>query len=129
VCAREISEQSPVEVFTDHIEDGWMGLDIGPHTQSRYAAHVGAAKTLVWNGPVGVFETAPFNVGTEVIASAAVQATKNGGTSIIGGGDTASAVHAMGLDKSMSHISTGGGASLVLLEGGSMPGIDVLTDA
>jgi phosphoglycerate kinase len=129
VCAREISEQSPVEVFTDHIEDPWMGLDIGPKTQERYAAHLAKAKTIVWNGPVGVFETSPFNVGTDVIAQAIAKATRNGATSIIGGGDTAAAVHTMGLGNTFSHVSTGGGASLVMLEGGPMPGIDILTDA
>lgn len=128
VGAREISEHSPVEVFTDHIDDGWMGLDIGPKTQERYATRVSTAKTIVWNGPLGVFETPPFNVGTEVIATAAVQATRNGATSVIGGGDTAAALRAVGLSNAFSHVSTGGGASLVMLEGGPMPGIDVLTN-
>lgn len=129
VCAREVSEQGPFEVFTDHIDNGWMGLDIGPKTQERYATRISTAKTIVWNGPMGVFEVPPFNVGTEVIATATAQATRNGATSVIGGGDTAAAVHAMGVGDQFSHISTGGGAALVMLEGGPMPGIDVLTNA
>ncbi len=128
VCGKEIAPVTPVRTFEDHIEDGWMGLDIGPQTQQRYATRLSKAKTIIWNGPVGVFEVGPFNVGTKAIAQAIADATSRGATSVIGGGDSAAAVEAFGMADRFSHVSTGGGASLTLLEGGPMPGLDILSD-
>ncbi len=129
VCGKEISDGTPIKVFEDHIEDGWIGLDIGPQTQHRYAERIGKARTIIWNGPMGVFEVGPFSVGTKAVADAMAAATRNGATTVIGGGDSAAAVEALGMDDAFSHVSTGGGASLRLLEGRNMPGLDALDDA
>ena len=109
------------------IEAGWMGLDIGPESQKAFAAAVAAAKTVVWNGPMGVFEMAPFAAGTRAVAQAM---TDNAAAmTVVGGGDSAAAVRVLGLDEEkFSHISTGGGASLEFLEGKILPGIAVLED-
>ncbi len=128
VCGKEISEQSPIQVFDDHIEGEWMGLDIGIHTMVQYAAKIAGAATVVWNGPMGVFETHPFDVGTRCVASAVAAATVNGATTIIGGGDSAAAVEQFGIANKFSHISTGGGASLKMLEGKALPGVEALTE-
>ncbi len=129
VCGKEPAASTPIKVFEDHIEDGWMGLDIGPQTQRRFAQRLARAKTIMWNGPVGVFEVGPFSVGTRAIADAVADATRRGATTIIGGGDSAAAVDSFGMSDRFSHVSTGGGASLTLLEGGPMPGLDALSDA
>lgn len=126
VCGKEISPETPIEVFEDHIGEGWVGLDIGPKTRHRYAERIAKAKTIIWNGPMGVFEIGPFSVGTRAIADAMAAATDKGATTVIGGGDSAAAVESFGMDDRFSHVSTGGGASLTLLEGGDMPGLDVL---
>ncbi|MFC1637602.1 phosphoglycerate kinase, partial [Candidatus Margulisiibacteriota bacterium] len=110
------------------IPDGWMGVDIGPETVKKFANAIKGAKTIVWNGPMGVFEMAPFAKGTLEVAKAVAAATAKGAVSIIGGGDSASAVKKAGLADKMSHISTGGGASLEFLEGKVLPGIAVLKD-
>ena len=109
------------------IEAGWRGLDIGPESQRTFAAAVASAKTVVWNGPMGVFEMTPFASGTLAVATAM---TENAGAmTVVGGGDSAAAVRTLGLDESkFTHISTGGGASLEYLEGKSLPGIAVLED-
>lgn len=107
------------------IEDGWMALDIGPKTAELYAREISGAKTVVWNGPMGCFEMAPFAEGTMSVAKA-IAATKC--LSIIGGGDSVAAVNKSGLADKMSHISTGGGASLEFLEGKALPGVVALTD-
>jgi phosphoglycerate kinase len=107
------------------IPDGYQGLDIGPETQRHYAAIVTAARTVVWNGPMGVFEMPPFDAGTRAVAEA-VAASKC--TSIIGGGDSAAAINQFGLADQVSHVSTGGGASLAMLEGKPFKAIDVLDD-
>lgn len=107
------------------ILDGWMALDIGPESATRFAAEVSKAKTVVWNGPMGCFEMKPFADGTLAIAKA-LAATKC--LSIVGGGDSVSAVNKMGLADKMTHISTGGGASLEFLEGKTLPGVAALTD-
>ena len=106
----------------------WRGLDIGPKTQQLFADTIRTAKTVVWNGPMGVFEMPNFAKGTEAVAKALVDCTKAGGTTVVGGGDSAAAIAQMGLDTKVSHVSTGGGASLEFLEGKVLPGVAVLTD-
>jgi len=108
------------------IPDGWEGMDIGPKTQILFAEEVAKAKTIIWNGPMGVFEFSNFAAGTRAIASALAANTE--ATTIIGGGDSAAAVQQMGFGDKVSHISTGGGASLEFLEGIELPGVAALTD-
>ncbi|CAG7626021.1 phosphoglycerate kinase [Rhodococcus opacus] len=109
------------------IPDGWMGLDIGPQSVRRFAAILTSAKTVFWNGPMGVFEFAKFAAGTKGVAEAIIEATGKGAYSVVGGGDSAAAVRQLGLpEDGFSHISTGGGASLEYLEGKELPGIAVL---
>ena len=109
------------------IPDGWMGLDIGPKTVELFAGAVKDAKTVVWNGPMGCFEFAPLSKGTYGVCDAVAGVKANGGVSIIGGGDSVSAVKKSGKADSMSHVSTGGGASLEFLEGKELPGVKALT--
>ncbi|MEN9205473.1 MAG: phosphoglycerate kinase [Thermostichales cyanobacterium SZTDM-1c_bins_54] len=111
------------------IPDGWMGLDIGPESVKTFQAALRDCKTIVWNGPMGVFEFDRFAVGTEAIARTLAELTQGGATTIIGGGDSVAAVEKVGLAGHMTHISTGGGASLELLEGRELPGIAALSDA
>jgi len=106
----------------------WLIMDIGPATSLLYSEVLASAKTIVWNGPMGIFEITPFDEGTKAVALAVAEATDNGATSIIGGGDSASAVNILGLEDRISHISTGGGASLEFLEGKTLPGLAALTD-
>ena len=103
-------------------------LDVGPRTTESYARAIVSARTVLWNGPMGVFETPPFDKGTRAIADAMAQATAQGATTIVGGGDSAAAVERAGLTSKMSHVSTGGGASLEFLEGKVLPGVAVLDD-
>ncbi len=107
---------------------GWMGLDIGPDTVAKFGAEIARAKTIVWNGPMGVFEMPAFAKGTLEIARAVAAATASGAISIVGGGDSVAAIHAAGLADKVSHISTGGGASLEFLGGRKLPGVEALTD-
>ncbi|MFA6636027.1 MAG: phosphoglycerate kinase [Candidatus Omnitrophota bacterium] len=126
VIAREINETSRRKVTKDeHIPDGWIGLDIGPKTIKSFNSILGEARTIVWNGPVGFFEMKPFSKGTKEVAKfiSGLDAT-----TVIGGGDTAAAVNQLKLGKKMSHMSTGGGASLEYLEGKELPGISALND-
>lgn len=116
-------------VSIDAIPDGWMGLDIGPESVKLFQNALSDCKTVIWNGPMGVFEFDKFAVGTEAIARSLADLTKQGATTIIGGGDSVAAVEKVGVAEQMSHISTGGGASLELLEGKELPGIAALDDA
>jgi phosphoglycerate kinase len=116
-------------VPADEIPDGTMGLDIGPASGEHFAAKLADAKTIAWNGPMGVFEFDAFAGGTRAVAQGIVDATASGAFSIVGGGDSAAAVRVLGYDEAgFSHISTGGGASLELLEGKVLPGLQVLED-
>jgi len=115
-------------VDVEAIPDGWMGLDIGPKTIELYRKEILDAKTIVWNGPMGVFEMDKFATGTIEIAKALAEATKHGAITVVGGGDSASAIAKAGLDKAVTHVSTGGGASLEFLEGKVLPGIAALND-
>ncbi len=115
-------------VAVGEMPDGWMGLDIGPETIKRFSAEIAGAKTIVWNGPMGVFEMPAFAQGTLQIAKAVATATSRGATSIIGGGDSVAAVQQAGLADKVSHISTGGGASLEFLACKKLPGVEALTD-
>ena len=127
VVADAFSAEAAHKVVTvDDIEDGWMGLDIGPNSRVLFADRIFDARTVVWNGPMGVFEMAPYAAGTRAVAEAI---TRVEGLTVVGGGDSAAAVRLLGIDESgFSHISTGGGASLEFLEGRTLPGIAVLED-
>ena len=116
-------------VSIDSIPDGWMGLDIGPDSVKLFQEALADCQTILWNGPMGVFEFDKFAVGTEAIANTLAELTKNNATTIIGGGDSVAAVEKVGVAEQMSHISTGGGASLELLEGKELPGIAALDEA
>jgi len=116
-------------VAIDAIPDGWMGLDIGPDSVETFKAALADCKSVIWNGPMGVFEFDAFAKGTEAVAYVLAEITGTGATTIIGGGDSVAAVEKVGVAEKMSHISTGGGASLELLEGKVLPGIAALDDA
>jgi len=129
VVAKEFKNDAEHKVVDeDGIEDGWMGVDIGPQSAISFGNIIKNAKTVVWNGPMGVFEMENFAEGTNAVAEALAEATKHGATTIIGGGDSASAIKQAGLEDAVSHVSTGGGASLMFLEGGDLPGVVALTD-
>jgi phosphoglycerate kinase len=117
----EVRKSDGVEV-----PDGWMGLDIGPRSSAAYAERIAAAGTVLWNGPMGAFELAPFAAGTRAVAEAVAEAP---GTTVIGGGDSVAALQQFGLAEKVDWLSTGGGASLELLEGKKLPGVEALRDA
>ena len=116
-------------VSRDAVPPDQAMLDIGSHSVQTFANEIARARTVIWNGPMGVFETPPFDEGTRRLAEAIAAATDSGATTIVGGGDSAAAVTEMGLEGRMSHVSTGGGASLEFLEGKTLPGVAVLDDA
>jgi phosphoglycerate kinase len=130
VAADSFAADAPHQtVAADSIPDGTMGLDIGPESGALFASKLADARTIAWNGPMGVFEFEAFAAGTKTVAQGIIDATSAGAFSIVGGGDSAAAVRLLGFDEAaFSHISTGGGASLELLEGKELPGIAVLTD-
>jgi len=128
VVAREMKKGTQVQMCDIGATPAdQMGLDIGPTTVERYSKELAAARTIFWNGPMGVFEIPPFERGTMSIAYAIAEATKKGATSIVGGGDSVSAVHKAGVSDHITHISTGGGASLELLAGHTLPGVEALS--
>ncbi len=128
VAADKFAPDAETKIVGQDIPDGWMGLDIGPETVKLYSDVIRKAKTVVWNGPMGCFEMEKFNKGTFGVCAAVAEVKENGGVSIIGGGDSVAAVNKSGLAPKMSHISTGGGASLEYLEGKELPGVAALND-
>ena len=129
VCAAEVTEGTASELRCGSIEAGLKGLDIGPQTIAGYSDVLATAKTIVWNGPMGVFETKPFDQGTLAIGKATADATDAGAVSIVGGGDSAAAVIAGGFEDRITHISTGGGACLEFLQGVPFQALEVLDEA
>ena len=128
VAADKFDAEANTQIVGEDIPEGWMGLDIGPKTVELYSNAIKNAKTVVWNGPMGVFEMEKFNKGTFGVCAAVAEVKANGGISIIGGGDSVAAVNKSGMAPKMSHISTGGGASLEYLEGKVLPGVDALSN-
>ncbi|MDD8019014.1 MAG: phosphoglycerate kinase [Bacteroidota bacterium] len=129
IVAEKFDNESPTKtVKVNAIPAGTVGMDIGPETIKLFSEEIKKAKTVVWNGPMGVFEMSNFAKGTNAIAQALVDATKLGATTVVGGGDSASAIAQAGLEKQVSHVSTGGGASLEFLEGKVLPGVAALND-
>jgi phosphoglycerate kinase len=129
VVAKEIKDGHAPAICTSAIPTDKMGLDIGPATTENYVAILRTAKTVMWNGPMGVFEVSPFDEGTMAMARAMADATRTGAITIVGGGDSAAAMDKAGLAERITHISTGGGAALEFLEGKPFAAIDVLDDA
>ena len=127
VTADRFAADADVQTSAD-IPDGRMALDIGPETQARYAEIVRGAKTVVWNGPMGVFEMAPFAAGTLAVAEALARATEAGALTVVGGGDSVAAIEQAGLAAAVTHVSTGGGAMLEFMEGQTLPGLAALQD-
>ena len=129
VVAEKFDNDAPTQtVSVNSIPVGSVGMDIGPKTIELFSKEISNAKTVVWNGPMGVFEMSNFAKGTNAVAHALVDATKLGATTIVGGGDSAAAIAKAGLEKEVSHVSTGGGASLEFLEGKVLPGVAALND-
>jgi len=130
IIADNFAEDANTQTVTvENIPNGWMGLDIGPKSVEAFKEALSECKGMIWNGPMGVFEMEAFAKGTEAIAQTLAELTDNGAITIIGGGDSVAAVEKVGVAEKMSHISTGGGASLELLEGKELPGIVALNDA
>lgn len=128
-CTTQFSADAPRKLIEDgDIGDGWMGLDIGPKSIAKFGGIIETARTVIWNGPMGVFEMPPFDAGTRGVAEALVKATAAGATTIIGGGDSAAAMEQFGLAEKVSHVSTGGGASLEMLEGKTFQTVELLDD-
>ncbi|GMQ80918.1 MAG: phosphoglycerate kinase [Rhodothermia bacterium] len=129
VVALEFQNDAPSQVVNQSIPEGYMGLDIGPDTIQAYRRIICSAGTVIWNGPMGVFEMPNFAPGTIAIAEALAEATESGALTIVGGGDSVAAITEAGLESRVSHVSTGGGAMLEFLQGKTLPGIAALTDA
>lgn len=129
LCGKAFEENTVSEIFTGEIGEGWMGLDIGPKTIAKYAETLKKSRTIVWNGPMGVFEWKKFAEGTKGVANAIVEATRAGATSIVGGGDSAAAAEEFGVADKLSHVSTGGGASLEMLSGKKFESVELLDEA
>ncbi len=124
VVADKFDENANTKISkSDEIEDGWMGLDIADEARQKFAEVIKASKTILWNGPMGVFEMEKFQAGTKAIAEAVAEATQNGAFSLVGGGDSVSAVNKFGFKEKVSYVSTGGGAMLEFFEGKTLPGI------
>ncbi len=128
VITQKVEENADYRPVAGDIDDGWIGVDIGPETCKLFTKTLSGAKTVAWNGPMGIFETKPFDEGTKAVALAIAQATENGARTVIGGGDSASAIEILGLAEKITHISTGGGASLEFLEGKSFKCIEILDE-
>jgi phosphoglycerate kinase len=129
IIAEEVAPEAETRsVERDQVPPSWKILDIGPHSVALFRSELEGARTILWNGPMGIFELEPFRGGTDAVARAVADATRAGATTIIGGGDTAAAVKEAGLESKMTHVSTGGGASLEFLEGKVLPGVAVLND-
>ncbi len=129
VCSTEFAERAgDIETFDGAIQAGYMGLDIGPKTQGEFCRVISRARTIVWNGPMGVFEWIPFSIGTQQVADAMAEATEKGAISVVGGGDSAAAAAKFNVEHRLTHVSTGGGASLAILAGDPMPALDVLDE-
>lgn len=128
VITQKLEANAPNKVVAGNIPDGWQGVDIGPETIKLFVKKLEGSKTVIWNGPVGVFEMPPFDAGTKAVAQAVTKATDNGAISVIGGGDSASAIKKLGLSKRVSHVSTGGGASLEFLEGRKFVCLEILDE-
>ena len=129
VIANEFSNDANTNtVKVDEIPDGWLGLDIGPESVALFSKVIEESKTILWNGPMGVFEMAKFAEGTKLVAKAMASATANGAFSLVGGGDSVAAVNQLGLANEVSYVSTGGGALLEYLENGDLPGIKAVRD-
>jgi phosphoglycerate kinase len=127
IIADKFDAKAKTEVSNNNaIKDGWMGLDIGPQAQAVFSRVISGSKTILWNGPMGVFEMEKFSGGTKKIAEAVVEATRKGGFSLIGGGDSAAAVAQFGFSNDVSYVSTGGGALLEYFEGKVLPGVKAL---
>ena len=124
ILGDQFSNESNVRMSPSNaIPDGWEGLDIGPKTQEKFSNAIKEAKTILWNGPAGVFEFEKFEAGSRAIANAIVEATANGAYSLIGGGDSVACINKFGLADKVSYVSTGGGALLEAIEGKTLPGI------
>ena len=128
VVARQLIAGAENKVVSGDIESDWQGVDIGPESRKLFVEKLDGAKTIVWNGPMGVFEMPPFDEGTKAVALAVAEATSKGARSVIGGGDSASAVKNLGLEQQISHISTGGGAALEFLEGKKFKCLEILDE-
>ncbi len=126
VAAEELEESAPHETVPLSRIGDRMGVDIGPESEKRFAEVISSARTVCWNGPMGIFEMEPYSSGTRAVAEAVAAATRNGAYTVVGGGDSAAALDKFGLEDAVSHLSTGGGASLELLEGKELPGIAAL---
>lgn len=129
VCAATLAAGVATSVSSPGVPAGLMGLDIGPATAASYRSEIERAETVLWNGPMGVFEVPPFDAGTRAVAAAMAAATARGARTVVGGGDTAAAAEIAGVAVRMTHVSTGGGAALEFLEGRELPGVTALSEA